>query len=157
MCACACTCVHEPHNRYGQLSGLVEPVAGLLGAFLVSVRPATYPYAERTRIHKHKKRQCLTTATMHTRHRHTHCSLLTTHSLTRRRCRGRCCRMRSPLPQGQWSMSYLMTSFPKHPLGKTGYTSLDMALNSHRPHARLATWCGMLGFVVMMALDVGLG
>ena len=36
----------SPHfNRYGQLSGLVEPVAGLLGAALVAFIVPILPYA----------------------------------------------------------------------------------------------------------------
>ena len=31
--------------RYGQLSGLVEPIAGLLGALLVTIATPLLPYA----------------------------------------------------------------------------------------------------------------
>ena len=33
------------YNRYGQLSGMVEPIAGVLGALLVSVTEPLLPYA----------------------------------------------------------------------------------------------------------------
>ena len=36
---------HDVTFRYGQLSGLVEPIAGLLGAALVAIIVPILPYA----------------------------------------------------------------------------------------------------------------
>lgn len=41
---CRTTIFHHYH-RYGQLSGMVEPIAGLLGAFLVVLATPILPYA----------------------------------------------------------------------------------------------------------------
>lgn len=41
MCTCICVCIF----RYGQLSGMVEPVAGLIGAVAVVLAEPLLPYA----------------------------------------------------------------------------------------------------------------
>ena len=39
VCVCVCVCVYDWCCRYGQLSGMVEPLAGLFGTIAVVVSP----------------------------------------------------------------------------------------------------------------------
>ncbi len=115
---CSVLCVSLPH-RYGQLSGMVEPLAGLLGAVAVVLAEPLLPYA-----------LAFAAGAM---------VYVVVDDII-------------PEAQVRWAAAQWKRS-------KTAdaHTPLTVCVFLYSGNGKLASWMSILGFIVMMSLDVGLG